>query len=519
MLKTEISQRKKVILFTLMIILNIVLRIPSIPHEKGSDSFFIHTLSNSVTTFGTANWWAHWLSIFGLYPYSYASSIPFSLSGVAQTTGLTGVQMENTILLYCIFLGLFSIFVAYVFAGAIYNDFLFKYLMALVFSISQGVMIFSTWEISARGPFIILLPLFIFLILKKIHNFKKLTLIGLLGLFLASTHHYFWFLIPLVAIFILLKTLYVSSTVLKKRSWIKKDYLNYLYLFSFISVLSYPFLTHSMIKVGSRYSYLIDMFIINTRWTGILIIFSFAGMIYLSLKKSKKIEEWYLLVAFTVFIPFAYNQTYGMYLILIYVIFFINVALRNILNVNKQGTRKAITVIIVSSILMSSLFSAFYNNYRTSRDSWYMDENTYQTGLWINKNIDTEKDVITDGRGLYAVRVIAVQSNGSSMISGGVMGLANNFIEKQFIYDNLIKVPMTSSYFYDEGAYRVEERDKYRDITWYMGNKHITEVKERYNCEYFLHSLGFTTPRGIEEENIGVIYTSGILKVYELENI
>ncbi len=49
-----ILQKNKVTLFALLIILNIVIRIHSISHEKGNDSFFIHSLANWITIYGQA---------------------------------------------------------------------------------------------------------------------------------------------------------------------------------------------------------------------------------------------------------------------------------------------------------------------------------------------------------------------------------------------------------------------------------------------------------------------------------
>ncbi len=156
MFKAELSNKSKVTLLSLLVILNFVLRIPSIPHEKGRDSFLVHSLANSITYFGQAEWWLNWLSVFGLYPYSFASAVPFSLSGVGQ---LTGIEMEKTILIFSIIIGLLSIFIVYVLAGTVYNDFLFKFIMAFLYSASSGIMLFTTWEISSRGPFIIFMAL------------------------------------------------------------------------------------------------------------------------------------------------------------------------------------------------------------------------------------------------------------------------------------------------------------------------------------------------------------------------
>ncbi len=407
MFKNEISRRKKVILFTLLIILNVVLRIPSIPHEKGGDSFVIHSYANSITSLGVAEWWTNWISVFGLYPYSYASTIPFSLSGLSQLTGLDSIEMEYTILLFSVVIGLISIFTAYSLAGTVYDNFIFKYIMALFFSISQGVLIFSTWEISTRGPFIILMPLYLYILLKRMHYGKTILLVSILGVFLAATHHFFYFLIPLTV-------LYLFMNILLKiiPNWNEKEYLNYLYIACLIVILTHPFLSHSMITAGSRYGWVLDTVKINARYIGPTLIFLFGGLAYLTFKKDKKFEEWYFLLAFLGLSPLFYNQTYGIYIQLLFPIFFISVAFKNILVPKKIGTNKIIVSIIVIMIISLSTFSCFYNHFRTgqAKSYWYMSEEEYMTSKW-SKNYISEGQIAIS-QGLLSQRIL-VTSDGN----------------------------------------------------------------------------------------------------------
>ena len=140
------SPRTKAVLMGLLILLAVVFRYPTTPHEIGWDSFAVHLMANSVSEFGYAKWWLHPASIIGSYPYSgSASAVPFLLSGISQCTGM---DTEVVILLYSIILGLFSVFAAYLMAGAIWNNDLFKFLTAFIFSASPGVITHSTWSIS-----------------------------------------------------------------------------------------------------------------------------------------------------------------------------------------------------------------------------------------------------------------------------------------------------------------------------------------------------------------------------------
>ena len=376
MFESEISRSKKVILFTLLIILNIVLRIPSIPHEKGADSFFIHSLANSIISFGYANWWVHWLSVFGYYPYSYASAIPFSLSGISQATG---IELEYTILMFCIIIGLFSMFSAYLLAGVIYDDFLFKYLMALFYSISPSIMFFSTWEISSRGPFIIFLPFIIYLIMKNLQYAKRALLIIISVIFLFSIHHLAVILIPIISIFIAINL--ISKIKINKN---KFTYLNYLYAVGLVAAFMLPFLKPEMTGItGSRYGWIIYSMIISVRYIGPMIFFAFSGLVYLIFKKDKKVNLWYFLCMIMSFIPFIYDQVYGIYIVQLFLIVPLTIGFRNLFNLkdiksSKIIGAKPIGIFIVAILVSSVIFSGYYNHYRTGQ--YKMDRSQYKQG-------------------------------------------------------------------------------------------------------------------------------------------
>ena len=138
--------RTKAILMGLLMLLAVVFRYPTTPHEIGWDSFTVHLMANSISEFGYARWWIHPASIVGSYPYSgSASAVPFFISGIAQCTGMGA---ELAILLYSVIFGLFSVFAAYLMAGAIWDDDIFKFLTAFAFSASPGIIIHSTRSIS-----------------------------------------------------------------------------------------------------------------------------------------------------------------------------------------------------------------------------------------------------------------------------------------------------------------------------------------------------------------------------------
>lgn len=497
----EFSKKSKFILLLLLVILNFILRIPSIPHEKGGDSFSIHGYANSITNLGIANWWINWLSVFGLYPESYASAIPYSLSGLSQLTGLDGIKMEYTILLFSVTMGLFSIFTVYLLAGIIYNKFVFKYIAALFYSIGQGVMVFSTWEISTRGPFMVFLPLYIFILLSKKSYSKKISLLTPLFVFLAAIHHFFYFLIPLTVIYLALK---ITPKVIPNRN--KNYYFNYVYGISLMIVVSFPFISHSMITAGSRYDWILEVIKINARFVGPIVVIAFGGLVNILLKESRKFEEWYLLLAFLCLTPLFYNQVYGVYITYIFLIFFLSMAFCNIVNVEHK---KIIPITIVFLILLSSTFSAYYNHERTgsSEGYWYMTENTYSTAKWGNSYV-SEKNVL--GQGLLYHRVTATSD-------GHLSTPMNNLSELE-----VIKVSPTSSRYYFDGPYVSKPLTSVSGlISWLLDLPDIDDPRAQkiikdLELYYYLDTDYSSTLRNSIAEKRNCLYNSGSFKIWEL---
>ncbi|MCX9084515.1 MAG: hypothetical protein OIN87_06960 [Candidatus Methanoperedens sp.] len=501
----KVSEKNKIILLILLILLNFVIRIPSIPHEKGGDSFYIHSLANSVTTYGYADWWWNWLSIFGFYPYSYASAIPFSVSGMSQLIGLTGIDMEKTILLYSVMLGLLSIFTVYILAGIIYEDFLFKYLMALFFSVSQGIQIYSTWEISTRGPFIIFLPLFLFILLKNMNYMKAIFFLLIIGMFLAATHHYYFFLIPLTVLYFTIKVLFK----IKFLNFTGKISLSNLYLMGLLAIFMLPFFLRKLIESGSRYSWIIEMFISNARYLGPIIIFLFGGLIYNILKRNKKFEEWYFLGALLLILPFSYNLTYGAFILILFLVFFISIAFRNLLIVASARPNKFLNLFIICNILFFVAFSGFYNHERTgrSKSDWYLSENPYQVAVWGMKYIPDNSVAV--GEGLDASRIMAISDEHPS-------GPKINISQVQ-----LNKVSPFSLDFYFEGPYIEKSGTSLEGlISWLIEMDDVDNAKgiiRGLNIKYFIDDKLFYSEIGHSiQMKRDIIYTNGRINIWLL---
>lgn len=525
MLKNEVSQRKKVILFVLLIILNTILRIPSITHETGNDSYQIHALANSISESGTARWWMNSLSVFGLYSYSYASAVPFILSGMSQ---LSNVGMEKIILFYCMILGLFSISTAYLMAGAFYDNFLFKYVFAFFFSTSQGILQFTYFDASTRGMFMVIFPLLFYLLLKEDKSWRKLILIVIFLIYLRSVHNFSYFAIPLIFTMILM---YVRSNInldIKKGVQIivnsekldifKKRDFTHIYIFLLMCSILTP-LFMKLFVVGSFYQYLVVTFITIVRYVGPAIFLALGGLIYTIYKKEKNSYDWFILISTLFYIPISYSITYGKFIIFPFVIFFIAIAFKNSLFI--ISNKKLNTLFIISILISSIIFSSYYNHYRTgdSQNSWYMDEKTNQAGIWTTSYIPQNTHVFTTVGAVW--RMLAISNGHIEFPSLPPVELVYGFVNESEALNNTLKNSYTSLDYYFEGPYSLRgDTSKLGEYMWVMNfnikDKRVQDFIEKYNIKYIVHDTLSIRGEiiGSVEKNNDLIYDGDRIKIW-----
>lgn len=377
----NIPFRTKMILIFLLILINIILRLPTTPHEIGWDSFEMHIMSNSLNEFGYAKWFLNPLSIVGLYPGSYTSGLLFFISGIAQ---LTNIEMDTVIYIYTIFISILSIFTIYLMAGEIFKDDFFKILVALGFSTSPAIVDYTTWTMPARTLVIILAPIFIYFLLKCRYSKKYIPLTFIFGLFLLATHHLTYFLMPLVVSFLII-ILYLKLKKYIQLIEIPGKSIPYIIIFGFIFMFSIPFFTGRFIEV-SRYS---PLLIPYTRYIGVLTIPAVAGLGYLILKTEKNIMEWFLLISLMSLTMLIFEQTYMKWFLPLIVILFAGIGLMNITKLSKRN-KFAMTVVSIF-LIFSIIFSSFNQFYIQSRDIFnerYIEESTYNTGRWMKQNLN-----------------------------------------------------------------------------------------------------------------------------------
>jgi MFS family permease len=338
-------------------------------------------------------------------------------------------------------------FTAYILAGRLFPNFSFKYGVALFFSIAPGVMLFSTWEVSARGLFIVLLPLFIYLLLSEIQVLKKILLLILLFVFQFAVHHYGFVLIPIICI-------YIGIIVLEKTSYLKKlnPYSHYLIAFLIIAFIVYPFLTRSLIDSGSRYSWLITSALTIIRQVGPVVILAAGSLFYLLLKKEKSRNDLLLLSMLTLFIPTIYSHTYGAFMLLLFIVLFIGVAFANITSMLEN--KRHVSVVLISIILFSTIFASYYNHNRTgvSDAYWYMGQDTHAAGMWGRNYIPPNSYGLDTA--FETGRMFAISEGHPITPTHSAANLAYGFINESSI--EYVQVSYLDKTFYFEGPYIVK---------------------------------------------------------------
>lgn len=556
-----VSKRSKAILLFLLFVLNVIIRIPSIPHEKGVDSFFIHLLATSLSLYGEARWWINKFSIFGFFPYSYASSTPYSLSGIQQ---LANISMEHSILLYCILLGLFSMFSMYLFAGALYNNFLFKYIASMSFSLSQGILLYTTWEVGGRGVYLIFVPLFLYLLLtnkgscpqvtenreqknfsafssntvgvfvfsklinnlwtrpNKIWNFKKGILLLILFLFLFATHHYAFFTIPLLISYLFLNvSKKFDSKKLSKHS-------THIYIILLIISLIFPFFGGLFIEGGSRYAWIVDAAITTSRWIGPLILFTAGGLVSTLQKKQKRFGDWFILISLLFFIPMLYSQIYGKFLVIPLVIVFISIAIMNIINLDVKS-KNSLKIFLVLILLLTVSFSSFFNHARTSDSSsnWYMSDETYSGGIWAKNYVPEGSRALapagTDGvDSLLCRRFSSVSEGHLNIATEGATNLAYGLVDPSSI--QYVSNSFLSKEFYFEGPFVSQDEQSLLGTTnWILNEpdinrKKIIDMIHNRSITYVLEGINDNYPIMPSVDNTkDRVYDSGSFRIHRYD--
>ena len=193
----------KVTLVILLILLTVIVRLGN-DHQTDFDSYWLHGMGESIELHGSALWVFHPASLFGFYPMSYPSGTPFFLATFAE---LTGLDMNTTVFVTSVILGLIVVGLVFMLALEIFSSEVVAYLAALIASMSPTFINYTAFNAGGRVfvmPFVLL---FTWSLIqwhkKKSFAYAVIAFLGFLFAFLA--HRTGMFLIPMIVAFILAK--------------------------------------------------------------------------------------------------------------------------------------------------------------------------------------------------------------------------------------------------------------------------------------------------------------------------
>ncbi len=532
----KLSKRTKYMLFGSLIFIAISLRYPFTPHEIGADSFFIHKLINALNHQGSPTWWIHPFSTFGLTPFSYASAVPFLLSGVSQASGLS---IENSILLFGILCGILGIFVSYMVAKEIFNNDLYIFLVVFGFSTGEVFLDLTTWTISTRGLFITFIPIFLFLLLRKTRlekNFIYIFLIIVIFVYLVSIHHlYTFFLFPVIAYFMIIY-IYPFKRLIHQKN-IKRIIIGFSIIFFIMVPIFIIFdIFASFFEAGIRHEVLsqpkINWFIIMartySRQLGIMGLFAIPGFIFLVHKLHKSLNEVILLFFTLTLLPFILIVTYMTAFIAIFVYLLAGFGIYFIYNlISDKINKRAAFTIIITILLISLGASAFFQLRHPGSEAEeiynerHMEEETYDTGLWLKYTVDDD-DVIFSNDVEPLNRIAGVMylkqfpGNKPEQLMDDYVSIEELKIERA--------TPL-SPYFWSESYYKIEASESSLEWMGHNIKRHRYDdefsknVINEYNIKYIIENKGSLLNQEDEDKNFFTSMNKDRYKIYSNDRL
>jgi len=211
-LNFHLTERKKhVFMLILLITLTVAVRFQN-DQQTDFDSYWLHAQAESIQLHESALWVYHPLSLFGYYPLSYPSGTMFYLATASEMTGL---NMDQTVLITSILLGLWLAMWTVVIARRLSRSWVVGYVAGFITSLSPILINYTSYNAGGR---VLVLVFTLPIIASMLHWYdtrktKYLFVSALLLLLAFLTHRTAQFILVFVLAF-LLALLYTSLPVI-----------------------------------------------------------------------------------------------------------------------------------------------------------------------------------------------------------------------------------------------------------------------------------------------------------------
>ncbi|HLF07250.1 MAG TPA: hypothetical protein VI893_08785 [Thermoplasmata archaeon] len=396
------------LLLTILLVV-VALRFPTTPHPLGGDTYLILQMAEILSQDGAGSWQLSPISYFGFYPYSYPTGYPAVVSAMGQMTGLTA---EIVVYITALVVGLLSSLGAFVLCHRYTDDPKASLLAALIYGTIPVVIAFSNWQISARGPFLAILPFFLLALVARVGLLKKLLLIGLLLFAAMSVHRMAVMLVPVLLIYVSLRArprlgaLALRLMGFERRRWlvtaVALSAVVFGFAIPFLPDPPAPFDNHWWLDTeaggalpdnvpGGGPSLLVVY--VAGRW-GISLLFGVLGLLAGALKEHKTPLDWLMLGMVVILAPFlpvaSYSyETLTVVATLLTAVFLVRaLSSRN----SRLRLRVVVTSILIAGMIAFSSFTVFYRtgnydpitNFRN-----YVTDDEYSSSLYLLHEANT----------------------------------------------------------------------------------------------------------------------------------
>ena len=501
----RLGKRTVMALLLALICLNVLVRFPRTSHEVGVDSFAIHLFATAVSDQARVPWVINPLGYFGWYPLSYPSAAPLLISGVAQTAE---ASEEGAILALSLLYGTLGVLGGFAMARSFRRDDAFALITATIFSLAPRFISFTLWSASSRNLFMVLIPVFLWALVRNYRRPSFQNMIVLLSVLVVmlATHRLTILLAVVVLAFVVAYVFVLVHRVarirfprtllsIEVRRWTPRIALLGIAGIAGVMVFGTDVLaeyTEGEICSGATLqAQVCNLGISITRSVGLALPFALVGVFAIVRERGKGFIESFLVFALLSLIPTLFLRQYTGFYILPFLSLFAAFGILWMFRV-MSGHRRARNALGVACILGISGFSIAILQVEVER-STSLSNASYSTALYMTT---LPEGNFVANEGLLTIRVSAISGRGGLPVGGAgvtsqspellIMGAYNS----STVFERERRIPLTELTIEDDSPFILEGVDVRADWQIEILFKKVDDVTDstirQFSLRYFL---------------------------------
>ena len=454
--------------------------------------------------------------------------------------------MEFTIFLFTtIVLAIIGIFSVYLLAKELFDNDLFIFLAAFVFSISPLFISYTHWNVTTRGIFVTFLPLFVWALMKTANSLKlRYTIPAFLFLILLTTMHRIFVLIPFVLVAFAFGILTVKFEIQGKPINAPYAIKLFIFLFLFLGLFviqftgkglqppSPEYFTSSLFQGSSPIIILLNIGVNYATGITPLLIFLPVGVVALFSKAAKEagVERFLLLISLLIILIIS-NKQYGRTFSLLFIAILVAYSL-SILIKKPERRKKLVCSFLIFVLIATTAFSAWIPIYRGSSpsESWrapfQMTEYTYNLGLFVGNHTTNNVKTVSNDE-VIGGRVSAVSGISYNFPSGPTILICDIVSKEELKIEQLtmaefIASPKTFWNLYDWSEPGLYYGARHRTgLEKYPNSEYEEKIFKMYGFEYLIERKGSRSYQSLVErahKNADKTYDNGFESLWHLKD-